>query len=55
VKDRVPVDAFELDEVEVEAVKYLKYSDLEEAFLNQDPAFVPADLNTKVRCTSHFS
>jgi hypothetical protein len=50
VKDRIPVDAFELDEVEVEAVKYMKYSDLQEAFVKQDAAFVPADMNTNVRC-----
>ena len=49
VKDRIPVDAFELDEAEVDAVKYIGYGELEEAFLKQDPAFVPADLNSNVR------
>lgn len=57
MKDRIPVDDFELDEAEVDAVKYIKYSELEEAFLKQDPAYIPADLTTNVRaclsCSSY--
>lgn len=49
VKDRIPVDAFDLDEAEVDAVKYIKYGELEEALMKQDPAFVPADLSSNVR------
>lgn len=52
MKDRIPVDAFVLDEAEVDAVRYIKYNELEEAFLKKDPAFVPADLNSTVRTAS---
>lgn len=43
-----------LDEVEVEAVKYIKYSDLAEKYREQDPSLVPADMNGPVRSSSLF-
>jgi hypothetical protein len=49
MKSRIPVEAYVLDEAEVEEVRYVHYKVLESAFRRQDPAFVPADLDTNVR------
>ena len=49
IKEAVPVEAFELDEAEVDAVKWVAVDTLEGMYRAKDPSLVPADLNGPVR------
>lgn len=49
VKERIPLEAFILDEAEVDAVKYVPVADLAAAYRRQDPTLVPVDMDSDVR------
>jgi hypothetical protein len=49
VKSKIPEDAFELDEAEVDAVKYETVTALEQLYRAGDASLVPADLESEVR------
>jgi hypothetical protein len=49
IKDRIPEEAYVLDEAEVDAIRYIKATDLESAYRRSDPGFVPADMESNVR------
>eukprot|EP00892_Ulva_mutabilis_P002966 jgi/Ulvmu1/12670/UM094_0026.1 len=49
MKERIPVEAFILDEAEVEAVKYMPLATLAEAYRRGDPTLVPLDMDSDYR------
>ena len=49
MKERIPLEAFILDEAEVDAVKYMPVADLAAAYRRQDPTLVPVDMDSDVR------
>lgn len=53
VKERIPIEAFLLDEAEVDAVKYIPVDDLAAAYRRQDPTLVPVDMDSDVRPFLH--
>jgi hypothetical protein len=48
IKRAIPEDAFELDDAEVDAVKYVQLHVLEQMYRSEDPSLVPADLESEV-------
>jgi hypothetical protein len=53
LKSEIPVDAFDLDEAEVDAVKYVSVEQLAAMYAAEDPTLVPADTSGEVLCPSH--
>lgn len=49
VKERIPLEAFILDEAEVDAVKYVPVAELAAAYRRQDPTLVPVDMDSDYR------
>lgn len=49
IKQRIPLEAFVLDEAEVDAVKYMPVGDLVAAYRCNDPTLVPVDMDSGVR------
>lgn len=52
VKDEIPVAVFELDDAEVDAVRYIDIHDLEALYRQRDETLVPVDLDGDVRSPS---